>query len=62
MERNVIVKFEPSKRLSEIMGFPYYIERSFTVRELLSQHLISEDDIRQLEQGNEIEKSIPIVV
>jgi len=65
LDRIVIVGIEPSTGLSEIFcdvlsvphGFPYLIERRFTVRELLEKNLIDEEDIRQMEDGGQIKKS-----
>lgn len=59
-ERIVLVCIEPSKRLSEICGFPYFIERRFTVKELLREKIIDESDISEMEQGKEICKKVPI--
>jgi hypothetical protein len=56
----VIVRLEPSRRLSEILGFPYYIERSFAVEELLKKGIIDEADVSRMEAGEEIKKQIPI--
>ena len=56
--RTVIMRIEPSKRLSELCGFPYFVERYFTIKELLEQGVITENDIREMERGKEIQKSI----
>lgn len=56
----VRVRLEPSRRLSEIIGFPYYIERSFTVDELLEKGIIDETDISRMKAGEEIKKQIPV--
>lgn len=58
--KKVRVKLEPSRRLSEIIGFPYYIERSFTVDELLEKGIIDQADITRMQAGEEIEKQIPV--
>ncbi len=59
-ERYVTIRFEPSKELSALCGFPYYVDRRFTVRELLEQGIINEDDMERLMQGVEIHKSIRV--
>ena len=59
-EQTVIMRIEPSKRLSELCGFPYFIERRFTVKELLETKVIDEDDIKQMMQGTEICKSLRV--
>ena len=56
-DRVVIVSIEPSKRLSEICGFPYFIERKFTVKELLEKKIINKKDLEKMEKG-EIHKLI----
>ncbi len=61
MEDTVIMQIEPSKRLSEITGFPYFIERRFTVAELLKQKVINEDDMMGMRQGKEICKNIKVI-
>ncbi len=60
MCETVVIRIEPSKRLSEILGVPYFIERRFTTKELLKQGVISEDDIEQMKQGKEIRKQIEV--
>ena len=57
----VIIRFEPSFRLSELCGFPYFIERKSTVEELKEQGIINDDDIAEMAQGKEICKQIPIL-
>jgi DNA-binding Xre family transcriptional regulator len=54
----VRVRIEPSRRLSEIIGFPYYIERHFTVNELRKKGIIDEADISRMKTGEEITKSV----
>ena len=61
MEQTVIVCLEPSKRLSELCGFPYFIEKSFPAKELLDKGIINEDDIAEMEQGRQIHKRIPVI-
>jgi excisionase family DNA binding protein len=60
LSSQVIVRLEPSRRLSEILGFPFYIERSFTVNELLEGGIIDEADISRMKAGEEIKKQIPV--
>jgi hypothetical protein len=51
VDHHIRVRVEPSSRLSEIGGFPYYIERSFTANlrkpELHQAGIIDEMDIRR---------------
>ena len=61
MKQKVIVTIEPSKRLSELCGFPYFIERKFTVKELMEQKIINNSDIAEMRQGRQIHKMIPVV-
>lgn len=60
MERKVILSIEPSKRLSEILGFPYFIDKKFTLGELLDKGIITEADIVNMEDGKQICKSVSI--
>ena len=60
-KKHIIMWVEPSKRLSALCGFPYFIERRFTVGELLKQKIITADDIKQMEKGNEIHKRLRVV-
>ena len=60
-EDTVIVAFEPSKALSDLCGFPYIIERRFTVKELLDKRVISKSDVKGMKQGKHISKKVPIV-
>jgi DNA-binding Xre family transcriptional regulator len=57
--RTVIIRIEPSKRLSEIMGYPYFIERKFTVKELLEKKVITKKDLKRMERG-EIKKKVRV--
>jgi len=59
-EETIIMCVEPSKELSELCGFPYYIERRFTVKELLEQKIIDENDLSEMAKGKQISKSFPI--
>jgi len=56
----VVVRVEPSKRLSELCGFPYFIEKRFTVKELPEKGIIDQNDISEMEQGKQICKRLPI--
>jgi hypothetical protein len=56
----VIVELEPSNRLSELCGFPYFIQRRFTLSELLEKNIINLQDIEQMEQGKEIHKKLRV--
>jgi len=58
---SVVMRFEPSRRLSELCGFPYLIERRFSVKELLDNKMINESDVREMRKGNEICKSWKVV-
>ena len=60
MKEVLIVKVEPSKRLSELAGFPLFIERRFPVGELLKDGVIDEDDFKRLQEGEEIQKSMKV--
>ena len=59
-ERTVAMYIEPSKRLSELCGFPYFIRRRFTIGELLEKGMIDENDISKLARNGEIRKRIPV--
>ncbi len=59
-QKYVIVKVEPSKELSKMMGFPYLIERRFPLRELVENGIVNEEDVRLMELGETIPKSIPV--
>lgn len=61
MDRTVVVRIEPSKRLSELCGFPYCIEKRVPLKELFDEKMIDKDDIKKMEQGNEIHKSWKVV-
>lgn len=54
------MRIEPSKRLSELCGFPYFVEKRFTVKEALENGLVNECDLKQMKKG-EICKSLPMV-
>lgn len=56
-KRRLIMTIEPSKRLSEILGFPYYIEKKVSLESL---HL-TEDEIRRLKNGEQIYHPIKAV-
>jgi len=60
-KRTVIMCLEPSKRLSELVGFPYFIEKRSPVWELLNKGIINKDDIGEMEQGKQICKEIPMI-
>ncbi len=60
MKQNIIMRVEPSKRLSELCGFPYFLEYRFTRNELLEKGIINEDDVSEMESGKEICRKIPI--
>ena len=53
-EQTVVITIEPSKRFSEICGFPYFIERRFSVGELLDNKMITEGDIDEMATGKQI--------
>ena len=56
----IIMRIEPSKRLSELCGFPHFIERRFSVKELLENGVIDEGDLANMKSGAEICKKIPV--
>ena len=58
----VTVTIEPSFRLSEILGFPYSIDKEFSLQELVDQGVVTDEDIKELESGKTITKSIPLYV
>lgn len=60
-ERTVIMRLEPSPRLSELCGFPYFIERRFTLSELLEKGIIDKNDISEMATGREICKKIRVI-
>lgn len=57
-KRRIIVRMEPSKRLSALCGFPYFVEQSFTVNELLKNKVITQDDVLKMEVEGEIQKNL----
>ncbi len=57
-ERMVTMTFEPSERLSAIIGFPYFLERKVPISELN----LTPDEIKEMESGKTIKKSIPIIM
>lgn len=59
-EQIVVVAIEPSKRLSELCGFPYFIEKRSTVKELLEKGIIDKNDVKGMEQGKQIRKKVRI--
>ena len=59
-ETYVVVSIEPSKRLSELCGFPYFIERRFPLGELLDKGIVDEDDIDKMRGGQQIHKRIKV--
>jgi hypothetical protein len=59
-EQSVVIKVEPSRELSELCGFPHYIEKRFTVKELLAKNIIDQGDIDKMALGIEIQKSISV--
>ncbi|KKK62117.1 hypothetical protein LCGC14_3007540 [marine sediment metagenome] len=61
-ERMVTVIMEPSKRLSEMLGSLYYIERRYSVEELLEKGMIALGDIAELESGIPILKQFRMMV
>ena len=60
-ERTVIMTIEPSKRLSELCGFPYYIEKRVPLKDLIKYRRVTSEDIKEMEQGKQICISIPVV-
>ena len=62
MDRNriVIISVEPSKEFSQMLGFPYYIEKKVTVGEMFDQGIVTEVDVLEMESGKQIMKSVPI--
>ena len=58
--KTVMMRIEPSKRLSGILGFPYFIEESIPLSKLLEDKITTSEDVAFLESGKEICKQIPI--
>ena len=54
-ERMVVMTIEPSKRLSEIIGFPYFIEKRVPLKDLC----LSGEEIKRMESGEQIFKALP---
>ena len=54
LERNVIMRIEPSQRLSELCGFPYFIEKTMPLKWFIENKYISNADVELMEQGIEI--------
>ena len=57
----VTVTIEPSSRLLAILGLPYFIDNEFSLQELVDQGVVTDEDIKELELGKTITKSIPVV-
>ncbi len=60
-EETVVMCIEPSKRLSELCGFPYFIEKHIPTKELLDKGVITTEDIEEMSRGRQICKSIRMV-
>jgi len=60
LQRNVVVTVEPSKRLSDLCGFPYYVEQVVNLEELYKQGIVTPEDIEKLETGEQLHKQIPL--
>ncbi len=56
----VLMAIEPAKKLSKLCGFPYFIEKRFSVSELLKQGVIDDSDIVEMKQGKQICKSLKV--
>ena len=59
--KTVIMTIESSKRLSELCGFPYFIEKRVPTKELLNNAVITKEDIKEMSMGKQICKSIKVV-
>ena len=56
----VFIRLEPSKRLSEMIGYPYVIERKYSIKELLAKDIITENDLEKIRNGQEILKRLRV--
>ncbi len=50
----VTITIEPNTRLSEILGFPYYINKKVSLQELVDQGMITDEDVKEMEAGKTI--------
>ncbi|KKL27927.1 hypothetical protein LCGC14_2380260 [marine sediment metagenome] len=60
-EEYLIMSVEPSKRLSELCGSPYLVEKRVAASELLKAGHINESDIAEMRTGKQICIQIPVV-
>jgi hypothetical protein len=56
LEKTVVMSIEPSKEFSGLCGFPYFVQKRCTVRELLELGIINEQDIEEMEMGTIMKK------
>ena len=56
--KEIIMRIEPSRELSSIMGFPYFIEKKVDF-DSVKMHLTPEN-ITDMEAGKEICANIPV--
>jgi len=59
-KQTIVMTIEPSKRLSELCGFPYFIESRYSIKELQKQGVIDKNDIREMRLGKQISKTLPV--
>jgi hypothetical protein len=58
----IVMRIEPSKRLSELCRYPYFIEKKFKVEKLLKAGIITEGDIDRMKEGAKISAKIKVEV
>ena len=58
----LIIKIEPSKTLSSLCGFPYFIEKVLSIDGALEQGLINDKELEQMREGEEICKRLKVNV
>ena len=56
---NVIIRVEPSKELSRMLGFPHFIEKKVDF-DSIKMHLTPQN-IKDMEDGKEIYANIPVI-
>ena len=56
-EKEIIIKIEVG---IELCGSPYFVEEKFSVKELMEKGIVNAEDVREMLQGKEIHKQIPV--
>jgi len=57
----IIMRIEPSIYLSSLLGFPYFVEKGFTIEEALKEGIVTEDELREMKRGTEITKQLRVI-